>query len=89
MNSCFRNENPANLSSELIREAIAASRYLAGDPPALGLVTFINRAKVRKKRDFGRCYRKAGFRVCGETQGGLLAFSSYRRRCRPPSRRWA
>jgi hypothetical protein len=37
------------------------------------MVTFIDRSKVRRKRDFGRCYRKAGFRVCGETKGGLLA----------------
>lgn len=71
VNSCFRNEG-AGLSSELIREAIAATRYY-WEPPLLGMVTFIDRDKVRRKRDYGRCYRKAGFKPCGETVGGLLA----------------
>ena len=60
INSFFRNES-TELSSELIREALAATRAL-WDPPPLGLVTFIDPKKVRKKRDFGRCYLRAGFR---------------------------
>lgn len=36
------------------------------------MVTFIDREKVRKKRDYGRCYLRAGFKACGETKGGLL-----------------
>lgn len=44
-----------------------------GEPPDLGMVTFVDRSKVRGKRDFGYCYRKAGFVPCGETKGGLLA----------------
>lgn len=88
VNSLFRNESP-NLSSELIREAVAASRAFFGEPPPLGMVTFIDPKKVRRKRDFGRCYRKAGFvqAVCqkhgaaeekcpacqGYTAGGLVA----------------
>jgi hypothetical protein len=56
----------------LIREAVAATLWFFGDPPTLGMVTFIDRDKVRHKRDFGRCYRKAGFVECGETKGGLL-----------------
>lgn len=70
--SCFRNEGPA-LSSDLIREAVAATRFLFGTPPALGMVTFVNASKVRRKRDPGRCYLRAGFRQVGETQGGLIA----------------
>lgn len=70
--SCFRNESQI-LSSELIREAVAATRHIWSEAPDIGMVTFVNRDKVRRKRDFGRCYRKAGWRVCGETQGGLLA----------------
>lgn len=73
VNSCFRNENPANLSSDLIRAAVAHTRWAWGDAPDLGMVTFIDTAKVRRKRDFGRCYRRAGFRPCGWTKGGLLA----------------
>ena len=61
------------LSSELIREAVAITRNVWGDPPAAGMVTFVDTGKVRKKRDFGRCYRCAGWRVCGRTKGGLLA----------------
>jgi hypothetical protein len=37
------------------------------------MVTFIDTTKVRKKRDWGRCYRKAGFSPCGYTKGGLCA----------------
>jgi hypothetical protein len=37
------------------------------------MVTFIDREKVKHKRDFGRCYLRAGFERDGETQGGLVA----------------
>lgn len=70
--SCFRNESP-HLSSGLILQAIAATRHIWGDPPALGMVTFVDPEKTRRKRDPGRCYRRAGFRVVGETKGGLVA----------------
>lgn len=72
MCSLFRNESP-HLSSELIREACAATRAVYGDPPPLGMVTFVDAAKTRHKRDPGRCYRRAGFRVAGQTKGGLVA----------------
>jgi hypothetical protein len=58
----------------MIRAAIAATRWFWPDPPSLGMVTFVDRAKVRHKRDYGRCYLRAGFKVAGETEGGLLAF---------------
>lgn len=67
VNSTFRNEG-AGLSSALIREAIAITRGCWPDTPALGMVTFIDRDKVRHKRDPGRCYLRAGFRVVGETR---------------------
>lgn len=70
--SAFRNESE-HLSSELIREAVAVSRS-KWPVPALGMVTFVNADKVRRKRDPGRCFVRAGFRPCGETKGGLLAF---------------
>lgn len=72
VNSLFRRES-GEIASTLIREALAATRWYWGDPPALGLITFIDREKVRRKRDFGRCYLRAGFTVRGETKGGLLA----------------
>jgi hypothetical protein len=67
VNTLFRNEGET-LSSKLIRDAVAATRWKWGDPPEQGMVTFIDTDKVRKKRDFGRCYRKAGFRHVGETK---------------------
>lgn len=72
VNSMFRNEGQ-QLSSHLILAAVQHTRFQWPEIPDLGMITFINRDKVRKKRDFGRCYRKAGFRVTGETKGGLLA----------------
>lgn len=74
--SAFRNEGTV-LSSELIVDAMAATRYYAnlhwGGLPDLGMVTFVDPTKVKRKRDFGRCYRKAGFLHVGETKGGLIA----------------
>jgi len=73
VNSLFRNEG-ASLASDLIRDAVAATRAELGEPPALGMVTFVDAKKVRHKRDPGRCYRKAGFRLVGTTKSGLLAW---------------
>ncbi len=70
--SLFRNESSL-LSSDLIRQAVAVTRWCWGSVPPLGIVTFIDPTRVRKKRDWGRCYRKAGFAPCGETRGGLIA----------------
>ena len=70
--SCFRNESPV-LSSELIRQGVAATRFRWPGVPALGMVTFIDPCRVRKKRDWGRCFLRAGFVLCGRTKGGLLA----------------
>lgn len=62
----FRNESP-HLSSDLIVEAVAATRHAWGDPPELGMVTFVDETKVRRKRDPGRCFLRAGFEVVGRT----------------------
>jgi len=74
VNSCFRREGGAK-ASDMIRDAVAATRWFYGDPPELGMVTFIDQDKVRPRRSgYGKCYLKAGFEPDGETQGGLLAF---------------
>ena len=70
--SAFRNEGGV-LSSLLIREALAATRWKWPELPELGMVTFVDAGKVRRKRDPGRCFRRAGFLVVGETRGGLVA----------------
>lgn len=69
--TAFRNEG-AGLSSDLIREALAATVDAWGVPP-LGMLTFVDRDQTRPKRDPGRCYRKAGFVPDGESMGGLVA----------------
>lgn len=69
--SIFRNESE-HLSSELIREAIAATRHAWGEPPEQGFVTFVDAGKVRRKRDPGRCFLRAGFRKVGETGSGKV-----------------
>jgi hypothetical protein len=75
MNTAFRNEAPERyLSSDLIREAVAATLAVWPDPPELGMVSFVDPSKVRRKRDPGRCYRKAGFKLVGATKSGLLAW---------------
>ncbi len=69
----FRNEAPdCYLSSDLIRQAVAATRWKWGEPPRAGMITFVDTAKVRQKRDYGRCFRKAGWRCAGYTKSGLL-----------------
>ena len=75
--SAFRNEGAAK-ASDLITEAVAATRSLMGEPPPLGMITFVDRSKVRPTRVRGRdvwgwTYRVAGFVEAGETKGGLLA----------------
>jgi hypothetical protein len=71
--SAFRNESNFR-SSELIAEAVAATRAVFADEiPELGMVTFVDTEKVRRKRDPGRCYRRAAFFPDGETEGGLIA----------------
>lgn len=72
VNSLFRNES-AHLSSELILEAVAATRAKWSDVPELGMVTFVDAKKVRSKRDPGYCYLCAGFERVGKTKGGLVA----------------
>lgn len=70
VNSFFCNRG-ATLSSALILEAIAATQTLFDVPP-LGMVTFVDPAKVKERpfgtksqrlRNMGHCYRKAGFRT--------------------------
>jgi hypothetical protein len=69
--SLFRNESQV-LSSMLITQAVAATRWQWGEPPALGMVTFVDTAQIRHKRDPGRCFRKAGWKQVGLTKGSLV-----------------
>lgn len=74
INSIFRHES-THLASDLIREAVAATRAVWSDVPDLGMVSFVDPTKVRRKRDPGRCFIRAGFKLVGRTKvHGLLAF---------------
>lgn len=74
VNSLFRREGGELRASEMIRQGVAATRWYFGETPRLGMVTFVDRSKIRHKRDPGRCYLRAGFKAAGQTKGGLLAF---------------
>ncbi len=67
--AAFRNEAPERYrSSEMIREAIAATRWAWPVLPVPGMITFVDANKVRPKRDPGRCFRRAGFEPVGYTK---------------------
>lgn len=57
----FRNEG-AGTSSKLIRDAVAATRAHYGEPPAAGMITFVDPKKVKAKDDPGHSFIIAGFR---------------------------
>lgn len=73
--SIFRNEGMV-LSSVLIREATARThvfwerRY--GALPSIPLTTEVDPSKVLRKRDPGRCFRKAGWRKVAVVRGLIL-----------------
>jgi hypothetical protein len=72
--SLFRREPTCpDRASDLIVAATAATRAYWPDLPPLGMVTFVDPTKTRRKRDPGRCYRRAGWTPVGSTAGGLIA----------------
>lgn len=73
VNSLFRRED-GPVASDLIIAACSATRAHWPDLPPLGIVTFVDAAKTRRKRDPGRCYRRAGWTHVGYTAAGLWAF---------------
>ncbi len=73
VNSMFRRES-GPLASALIRDAVSVTRSIWPDIPPLGIISFVDASKISHKRDPGRCYLRAGFRLAGHTKGGLLAF---------------
>jgi hypothetical protein len=76
--SAFRSENAGN-ATELITDAVAATRAAYGESPQQGMVTFIDSRKVEPIMthgvpSFGRTWVKAGFKYAGKTAAGLLVF---------------
>jgi len=76
--SAFRSEG-AGVASELIRDAVAATRAHFGEPPPQGMVTFINRREVRPimvrgRETWGWTCKQVGFVEVGVTrERGYLA----------------
>jgi hypothetical protein len=64
----FRNEGGVGLSSELIREAVAATMGEWGAAPDAGFLTFIAPECIENKRNPGFCFKKAGFELVGQTK---------------------
>lgn len=78
VNSLFRKECEGDAST-FITEAVAATRAVFGEPPPLGMVTFVDPTEVDGVKRcgemiYGYCYLKAGFRHVGFTKGGLWAW---------------
>lgn len=69
--SIFRNEGAAGRgeASGLILEALAATRAFFGDPPELGLITFVDPRKVASANP-GYCFKMAGGRLVGAAKDG-------------------
>lgn len=70
----FRNEGAA-VSSDLIRQAVAATRAHYGPPPSLGMITFVDPGATSRRRSRqglpGQCFYEAGFALAGSTPSGL------------------
>ena len=62
----FRNES-AHLSSELIREAVEITIREWGQPPADGIITYVDDANVRSTNP-GFCFLKAGWTKTGRSK---------------------
>lgn len=77
VNSLFRNES-GTLGQDLIRDAMAVTRYLYGRYTRRGMITFIDPKKTkvikrRGKRIYGYAYMKVGFEHVGHTVADNLA----------------
>jgi hypothetical protein len=49
------------------------------------MVTFVDPAKTRRKRDPGRCFRRAGWQHAGFTAGGLYVLQQLPAAMPPPA----
>lgn len=93
MCSAFRNEG-AGVASEMITEAIAATRWFFGEPPDLGMVTFVDRKKVRPtivrgRRSMGGRFGRPGLWNAVRRRVDYWRCNFVWRICRSPSRQLA
>jgi len=66
--SIFRNEGAA-LSSDLIKQAVSATRAYYIETPKLGIITFVQPQSI-KSTNPGYCYKQAGWKLCGSAKDG-------------------
>jgi hypothetical protein len=71
--SLFRREGGPHRASDLIRDAVAATRWTWPEIPTLGMVTFVDEREVRPTMVrgapvYGWTYRRAGFVEVGRTK---------------------
>ena len=76
--------------SDLIRQAVAVTRWRWPEVPTKGMVTFVDEEKTVDGRSRwhppGWCYRRAGFREVGRTkQAGLVALQLEAQGMPPPA----
>lgn len=67
--AAFRNESEYK-ASFLIEKAMEEFAFVRW--PGERLYTYVDPKKIRKTRQPGRCFIKAGWRVCGKSKGGLI-----------------
>lgn len=98
VNSTYRNESGARASDQIL-EALAATRYIFGDPPAEGIVSFVDPRAVppiRRRRHrcavgclervvVGYCFERAGFTHVGFTKDASLWVWQLRPELIPPA----
>lgn len=71
----FRNES-SNLSSDMIRAAVTATIAEWGQPPPDGIITYVDKSKVRS-RNPGFCFLSAGFQRIGRSKRRGLILLQY------------
>lgn len=81
--SIFRNEGAA-LASDLVRDAVSATRFYYGAPPDLGIITFVLPSAVRSSNP-GYCFKRAGWRIAGAAKDGKPCLQQLPADMPPPS----
>ena len=71
--SIFRNESNY-LSSKMISQAESVTRFIFGDPPSGGFISFINKNKIKSENP-GYCFKMAGWTKIGKTKSGLIVLN--------------
>lgn len=70
--SFFHNlDSSPHVASELVEQAVAVTRFMYGEPPSQGFITTVDPTKIRSTNP-GYCYKRAGWRLVGQTKDRKL-----------------